>query len=296
MKKNKQSSFILFFLISLLFLYLLHSGYITKQILIYTKLFIEKLFPASFLFFTFSSLLISYQIIAKLDAILPFSSARFYVIFMSLISGFPSGSKYIVDLYHHNYLSIEDANYLIRFTHFPNPVFILGPVMVLFPSGKYVITILFSLIISNFLIGLIYYKKSNSSYHPSSSDASNFSFLLTRSVLQSMKTILLIYGTSLFFYLVVRMICYYIPFSPFYYVLINGFFDLTNGTFLTSILSSPVLRGVVLLFFFAFGGISIHMQVKSIISDTSILYKNFFWSRVLQTIFSILIFLLIIYW
>ena len=65
MKKNKKSNVILIILICLMILYIINSTLITKHILIYTKLFLEKLFPASFLFFIFSSLLIEYNIIEK---------------------------------------------------------------------------------------------------------------------------------------------------------------------------------------------------------------------------------------
>ena len=69
MKKIKTSNIILIVLICLTFLYLTNSVLITKRILIYTKLFIEKLFPASFLFFTLSTLLIEYNAVGSLTKI-----------------------------------------------------------------------------------------------------------------------------------------------------------------------------------------------------------------------------------
>ena len=74
------------------------------------------------------------------------------------------------------------------------------------------------------------------------------------------------------------------------------FIDLTNGTFLTSLISNPTLRGLLIVFFFSFGGISVHMQTKSIISDTSIQYKNFLLGRIYQTILACLLFLWITNW
>ena len=105
MKKNKKSNIILVFLICLMILYIINSSLITKHILQYTKLFIEKLFPASFLFFTFSTLLIEYNIIEKISSTLKINGANFYVIAMSLISGFPSGSKYTKELLDKNQIT-----------------------------------------------------------------------------------------------------------------------------------------------------------------------------------------------
>ena len=74
----------------------------------------------------------------------------------------------------------------------------------------------------------------------------------------------------------------------------NGFFDLTNGTFLTSLITNPTTRALYIIFFFCFGGISVHMQTKSIIADTQIKYKNFLIGRILGTILSIVLFKILI--
>ena len=98
MKKIKISDIILLILTCLTILYLLNSVLITKQILVYTKLFLEKLFPASFIFFTLSFLLIEYNAVELLTKILNKSGASIYVTIMSMISGFPSGSIYTAKL------------------------------------------------------------------------------------------------------------------------------------------------------------------------------------------------------
>ena len=162
MKKNKKSNIILITLICLMILYIINSTLITKNILIYTKLFLEKLFPASFLFFTFSSLLIEYNIIEKISKTLKINGTNFYVVAMSLISGFPSGSKYTKDLLEKNLITEKSANYLIKFTHFPNPIFILGPVSLLFPNKTYALKILVCIIIANFIVAITTYQKEKS--------------------------------------------------------------------------------------------------------------------------------------
>ena len=296
MKKNKKSNIILIFLICLMILYIINSSLITKHILQYTKLFIEKLFPASFLFFTFSTLLIEYNIIEKISSTLKINGANFYIITMSLISGFPSGSKYTKELLDKNLITEKNANYLIKFTHFPNPIFILGPVSLLFPNKKYTWKILSCIILANFIIAYINRPKEKNHLPIKKNETISFSKALPKAIISSCKTLIVIYGTSIFFYLIITVINHYIKLPLKEYVLINGIFDLTNGTFLTSLISNNTLRSIYIIFFFCFGGISVHMQTKSIISDTKIQYKNFLIGRILQTMIACLLFLIIINW
>lgn len=296
MKKNKKSNIILVTLICLMILYIINSTLITKNILIYTKLFFEKLFPASFLFFTFSSLLIDYNIIEKISNTLKINGANFYVIAMSLISGFPSGSKYTKDLLEKNLITEKNANYLIKFTHFPNPVFILGPVSLLFPNKTYALKILICIITANFIIALINHPKEKNTLLIKRKETTSFAKALPKAILSSCKTLIIIYGTSIFFYLIITMINHYINLPLPEYVLINGIFDLTNGTFLTSLIANNTLRSMYIIFFFCFGGLSVHMQTKSIIADTKIKYKNFLIGRIAQTIIACLLLILIINW
>lgn len=293
MKKNKKSNLTLIVLCCLMILYLINSTFITKHILIYTKLFIEKLFPASFLFFTFSTLLIEYQGIEKISSLLKINSASSFCFLMSLISGFPSGSKYTKELLEKKLITEDKANYLVQFTHFPNPIFILGPVSLLFPNKKYGRMILFSIIISNLIIAVVKRTKENSYLPQSKKETPTLSKILPKAISSSIKTLILIYGTSIFFYLIITIINYYIHLPLKEYILLNGLFDLTNGIFLTSLITNPTIRGIYIIFFISFGGISVHMQTKSILTDTPIKYKSFFQGRIIGTILSLTIFLLL---
>lgn len=294
MKKIKTPNIILVVLICLTILYLSNSILITKQILVYTKLFIEKLFPASFLFFTLSTLLIEYNVIEMLTKLIHKNGATLYVTLMSLISGFPSGSIYTTQLLKKERITEKTANYLIKFTHFPNPVFILGPVSLLFPNKSYTYKILISIIVANFIIALFTRGKTKEIMKYSSETTPSFSKTLTKATLYSLKTIILIYGTSLFLYLIVTIINHYYKLPLISYVLLNGIFDLTNGVFLTSLITNPVTRGIIIIIFFCFGGLSVHMQTKSIIADTQIKYKNFLIGRLLQITLAIILFLAIV--
>lgn len=291
MKKNYKSKIILIFLIILLTLYLLNSELITKNIIEYTNLFLTKLFPSSFLIFTISSLLINYQIIETF--FIKFKKpATSYVIIMSLISGFPSGPKYITQLYQKNYISEKEANRLLSFCHFPNPLFILGTLPQILNSKKIAIKILISLISSNILLSFLN-KNKEKQILKSNQITLPFSISLSNAIISSLKLQILIYGTNIFFYLISVIITNSINTSPTIYALINSTFDLIKGPLSASLIPSILVRSIIIISSLSLGSLSLNIQIKSILSDTSLSYKSFIFGRIISTIISIIIFLLI---
>ncbi len=286
MIKTYKTILLLVTLIICLILYFLNSEYIINNFLEYTKLFYTKLFPVSFIFFIFSSLLIDY----KLLEIFPINITSYYVFILSFISGFPSGSKYTKELLDKEIITIEEAKSLLLFSHFPNPLFILGSLTTII-NKEYSIKLLLSIILSNFII-LLFCKK-NKNNIKNNNYPNSFSISLSKAIKSSIKTIIIIYGTSIFFYLISTIITKYILLNSYFYVLISGVFDLTKGVFSASIINSEIIRLFFILLFISFGSISIHMQVKSILNN-SILYKQFIKGRIIGTILSFIILLLLI--
>lgn len=289
MKKKYKNIIIIIILLTTLSLYIINSNYTIKNIIDYSNLFLTKLFPPSFIFFIFSSLLIDYGIIEAIEKILKRKSTNLYIFIISMISGFPSGAKYTKELYEKKYLTNKEANSCLLFSHFPNPLFITSTVNVIIKDSSLTIKLLLSIIISNFII-FISQKNNNSIYYSKRIISNNFSNSLTNAIKNSFSTLILIYGTSLFFYLIVTIIIKYICFNPYFFVLINGLFDLTKGVLSTSILDSSIKKAYFILFFISFGGISIHMQVKGILSNSNLLYLSFVKGRIIGFLISFIIF------
>jgi len=262
MKKTYKTILILVSIILLIIIYLINSTYIIKCFLDYNKL---------------------------LD-IIPININNIYIYLLSLISGFPSGAKYTKELLDNNYISKEEASSLILFSHFPNPLFIIGSINTIL-NKNICLKLLISILLSNFII-LIFTKKYNKK-HTNIINNNSFSMILKNAIYKSTKTIILIYGTSIFFYLISSIITKYISFNPYLYILVSGIFDLTKGVFSTTIINNIFIKSILILIFISFGSISIHMQVKSILEDT-LLYKSFIKGRIIGTIISIIIFILII--
>ena len=290
MKKTYQRLTIIIFLLVLLTLYTINSSLIIKSILEYTKLFITRLFPTNFIFFVLSTILIDQGLIELINNKLKLDGSVFYVTIMSILSGIPSGSKYTKDLLEKGIIEEKTANYLLSFTHFPNPMFVLSTVTTLINS-KIALKILITLILSNLIIAFIFKPKKKEVYKTNSSISNDFSSSLAKAILDAIKVIIIIYGTSVFFYLITVIINKYLTLTVFSHVILNGVFDLTKGLFSTILISNELLRSILIIIFFAFGSLSIHIQIKSIISNTSLKYKKFILGRILQIMISIPLFL-----
>lgn len=293
MKKNYKSIMVLVILIQLIILIFLNSTDVISNTINYSILFLTKLFPASFLFFLLSSLLIEYRLVETIQYYFHFSASQYYVLFISLISGFPAGAKCIEELLEKEVIDSSSANQMILFSHFPNPLFLFGSVSTVLGNQSITIRLYVAIILSNIIIFLLQrYPKSK--LNLTIQYPHNFSSVLRESIMKSFNTIILIYGTSLFFYLIITLILPYLSVSSYGYVFLNGLFDLTKGVFSTGILHNPLERAFFILFFIQFGGLSIHMQVKGILSNSSVSYYSFLKGRMISTILSFIIFFLLL--
>ena len=286
MKKTSKSILILVNLCLLLILCFINSNYIIKNIIDYSMIFLTKLFPVSFLFYIISSLIISYGIIDIITFITSTNSSKLYLLIISMISGFPSGAKNAKELYDNKYLSLEEANEGLIFTHFPNPLFIVGTVGSILGS-KLAIKILISIFSSNIILFFIYRKTTNNIKN--SINNKYFSLELSKAINNSFQIMIIVYGTSLFFYIISSIITKYIFLNSYLYVFICGIFDLTKGIITSTLINNIIIRSYMVLLFISFGGLAIHMQVKGILGE-DLSYYYFLKGRIIGTIISFIIF------
>ena len=147
----------------LIFIILINSTSIVNNIILSFNICFNNLFPSLIPFMLLSNILIKLNLIYELSNMFKFLTTKIYKInkncafalIMSMISGTPSNSKYLKDLYDNNLINEYDVKKCLNFCHFVNPIFILSTIGLTFLNNKKLgLIILISHYISSFIIGI----------------------------------------------------------------------------------------------------------------------------------------------
>ena len=153
---------IMFTLIIISILILLNSKLVLNTVVYSINIFKKSIFPSLLPFFIISDLLINYGFVEYTSKIFkPFMNKIFkinsntsFILVMSMISGFPSSAKYTKELYLKGIINELEASKILLFTHFSNPLFILGAISITYLNNKKIgLLILIIHYITNFIIG-----------------------------------------------------------------------------------------------------------------------------------------------
>ena len=111
----------------------------------------------------------------------------------------------------------------------------------------------------------------------------NYSSIIPKAISKSINTLITVLGTIVFFNLLILVIPNKINF-------LGGFLEITNGlNILKNMKLAFNVKAYISVIFLSFGGLSIIMQIKSILNETNITINNFLKSRIYHIILSILI-------
>lgn len=302
MKKKYQE---LFAVLIILFLYLgifINPSLIIESGISSINIFKTKLFPSIFPFFVLASLLLELGIATKISNKLNTIFKRLFhvegnssfIILVSIISGFPSGSKYVVESYKSKTIDKTTANYLLTFTHFANPLFILGTCGLILNSLSLAYKILIIQIISNLILGIILRPKEIIS-SKKMNNYQNKSFLeaLPKAINDAIKLLLFMLGSITFFMFFSKLLTTSLSLNSFFETIITGILDMTSGiSLVTSIDTTNYIRGLLVLTFITFGSFSVHLQVLNNIKEEDLEYKYFFFGRIIETSIALLLYIL----
>ena len=289
----------------ILFLYLgifINPSLIIESGISSINIFKTKLFPSIFPFFVLASLLLELGLATKISIKLnPLIRKIFHVegnssfiILVSIISGFPSGSKYIVESYKNKTIDKNTANYLLTFTHFANPLFILGTCGLILNSISLAYKILIIQILSNLILGIILRPK-EIVFSKITNNPQNKSFLeaLPKAINDAIKVLLFMLGSITFFMFFSKLLTSTLSLNPFFKTIITGLLDMTSGISLVNTINTTnYIRGLLVLTFITFGSFSVHLQVLNNIKEVDIDYKYFFLGRIIETSIASLLYIL----
>jgi len=284
-------------------------------------LFAFSVFPTLFPFFIATELMLKTNIIYILGKILnKFMKPIFNLpgessiaIILGIISGYPVGAKVVCNLKEKKIISKVEAERLISFTNNSGPLFILGTVGIsLFGNKKIGIILLVSHILAALTVGYIFkfwkkdklqvdlIKKTESSNKLVK--VSELGEIIGDSIKNSISTILAIGGFIVLFSVIISIlknsglidICQIILLNlgipeNISFGVISGIVELTNGINHISTLCEefPTLSVLITSFILGFGGISVLLQVFSIISKEHISIKPYLYGKLLHGIISV---------
>ena len=236
-----------------------------------------------------------------------------FAFLMGIISGYPVGAKIVANLKENKLCNKVEAERLIAFTNNSGPLFIVGTVGIgLFYNSSIGLILFCTHILSCITVGFLFrwWGKSKEKYLRNSSysiENNNLSFcnlgeVLSKSIISSINTILMIGGFVVLFSIIISMLntshilhvlsshvlsVLHIP-EDFSLSILTGFIEVTNGlSFISGITSlSFSFKLVICAFILGFGGFSVLLQVLSITSKANISIKPYFIGKLLQAFFA----------
>ena len=317
-KKNILPLIFLFFTFSLLAFSNSNLPAIKKGLTLWATSVVPALFP----FFVANELLMHTNIVYSLGKFLdkimkPLFNIRgegSFAFIMGIISGYPVGAKIATKFRNNNICTKEECERLLSFTNNSGPLFIIGTVGILmFKNTTIGILLFITHILSCITVGFLFkfWKKSTSEKlvkHTNfySSKLKNPTFanlgeILSESITSSISTIVLIGGFIVVFSAVISilensgiftiLIHLLVPFfnfinidSNFITPILTGLLEITNGINQIAMIPGRKLSINIILvaFLLGFGGISISLQIFSIISKSDLSIKPYIIGKLLQ--------------
>lgn len=285
----------LFFLVNLI----IYRNLVFDTVGFSLNIWITSLLPALFPFFIVSDILINYDVIKYFPKVIRNSIKYLFnvsdnglvIILLSMLSGFPSNARNIKNMYLDKKITKEEGEHLLYFTHFSNPMFILGTIPLILNSNKISKYILISHYLANIILGIClrkYDRVNDSNTSNYKEDKHNFGLVLTTSIRKSLDSVLGILGTLTVFLIISTLLINFFNLDNTSSLLVKSILELTSG--LKELGSYNLLDKYLLIIsscILSFGGLSVHMQVINELVDTDISYKNYFIGRILQVVLSL---------
>ncbi|KAA9025986.1 sporulation integral membrane protein YlbJ [Niallia endozanthoxylica] len=248
-----------------------------------------------------------------------------FALAMGMASGYPAGAKLTARLRQEGQITKTEAERLVSFTNSSNPLFIFGAVSVgFFHNAKLGIILALAHYLGNLTVGLImrFYGNRESKreqekkqisirvalselHRTRIKDNRPIGKLLGDAVMSSVQTLLMIGGFIILFS-VINKLLFHLHITAFFaeafeIVLLifhfpaelsipffSGLFEITLGSQLISLIQEATLmeQAIVTSLILGFCGFSVQAQVASILAQTDIDFKPFFFARIIHGLFA----------
>lgn len=267
--------------------------------------FLNTILPTMFPFYVLSSIIVSSSSINILTRPLK-CVTRLYnlppqaacAIFLGIICGFPIGAKITCDLLKNNYITQKEAAILASFTNNASPIFIISIVGgIYFKDKLHGLLIWLCIVLSSLLTGLIlskiYLDKLNSFNNTHTNNISNKT-TIADSITSALNTSLYVGAVIIFFSSITALIKEIPLINQKIYIVLYSFLEMTGGLnslFFNNTHELNLYKYLYTVAIISWSGLCVHMQIYGILKSSGIKIKYFFIGKILQTIISIIIYI-----
>lgn len=274
---------------TVLLLFLVKSNLIVSSVNDSLDLFFSSVFPSLMPFFILIDVLNYFNYFASLSKILKFKYSD--LILVSMVSGLPSNAKYLSTYIEKGLISKKDASILLGLSFFPNPMYVISVIGVMFFGNVYFgIKFLISLYLSSLIVFALNYKRFKYVKVESTRDKKGFVSMLSDSIIKNSKCLIIIFGNIFIFNIIVSLLNYVLPFDDSTISVINLIFEMSSGIKKVSLLTIPINTKLIIASLgLGASGLSVISQALSILPEGSIDLKVLFKSKLLCLVFNFLI-------
>lgn len=298
---KKLINYLLYSLLIIIYIYIFIYSKEVKETVIYgINIWIYNLFPSIFPFLLMTKLIayhnlfdyVNNQFGNIISNIFKVSKVSTYIIILSLFCGFPTSAIYIKDLLISNKINVNEANRLLTFTSFANPIFIISFIGENLLNSKTIGIFIYIIhIITGLSISFIFKSNKilNNNILKNNNEKNCFSKILIKSINESFITLTNMLGIIVFFLLILSIINTFIA-NNLLTLILKSFIELTTGVIsiskssLNIRLKASIIGGII-----SFNGLSIHYQIKSILNDSPINFRCFLKARIIHSILCFII-------
>ncbi len=230
---------------------------------------------------------ISHIIGRPLGAVFGISPSAASAIILGALGGFPIGAVCTRKLYENGEITISEAERLITFTNNASPAFCIGVVgAALFGDTAFGIRLYICQMIAAAIIGIVQRKRVRSTtVVKRRTEQIDVSSVLTTAISNAAATMLTICAFAVFFAVVGDALCITLRhyFGDTAAALASAVCELTLGARNCAELGGDISR-ILCAFAVGWSGISVHMQISSILSGTKISMRRYYLCKLLQGI------------
>lgn len=265
-------------------------------------LWFHTIIPTLLPFMIISDLIINLDMVSYLTyfitpifhKIFPVSAAGSYAILVGYLCGYPMGAKVTADLVEHKKISKSEGQYLLSFCNNVSPVFLINYIVYdSMNKPELLLPVLFTIYGSSLFYGFLYGKiqknkiqlnnhitKSKNRQKKETPEFQMDFKILDASIMNSFQTIVKLGGYIILFAIVSRLILYILFDFTLLKSILVGATEITNGIYIIS--KNPIsdrINLILILFFTSFGGFSSIAQTESLIKNSGLSIKSYFFAK-----------------